>query len=88
MKPKVAGMIVIDGMDGSGKDTQCARLQQALNTAGLPNLLTREPGGSVGAEVASAAIRVPTAPNARMKQIATRSRRLSARTRILSRCAS
>lgn len=50
MKSKPAGMIVLDGMDGSGKGTQSARLQQAMLAAGLPTILTREPGGSIGAE--------------------------------------
>ena len=43
-------MIVIDGVDGSGKGVQTRLLQQALIDAGQPCLLTREPGGSPGAE--------------------------------------
>jgi dTMP kinase len=43
-------MIVIDGIDGSGKGVQTRRLHQALLQAGNTTLLTREPGGSPAAE--------------------------------------
>ena len=43
-------MIVIDGVDGSGKGVQTRRLHQALRQAGLASILTREPGGSAAAE--------------------------------------
>jgi dTMP kinase len=43
-------MIVIDGVDGSGKGVQTRRLHQALLRAGLQSILTREPGGSPAAE--------------------------------------
>lgn len=43
-------MIVIDGVDGSGKGVQTRRLLQALVNAGQPAILTREPGGSTAAE--------------------------------------
>ena len=43
-------MIVIDGVDGSGKGVQTRRLHQALLHSGLRSLLTREPGGSKAAE--------------------------------------
>jgi len=43
-------MIVIDGVDGSGKGVQTRRLHQTLLNSGLPCILTREPGGSPGAE--------------------------------------
>jgi len=43
-------MIVIDGVDGSGKGMQTRRLHQAILNAGLECLLTREPGGSAAAE--------------------------------------
>ncbi|MFV2031010.1 MAG: dTMP kinase [Gammaproteobacteria bacterium] len=43
-------MIVIDGVDGSGKGVQTRRLHQALVQAGHTALLTREPGGSPAAE--------------------------------------
>jgi dTMP kinase len=43
-------MIVIDGVDGAGKGVQSRRLLQSLTSAGLPGILTREPGGSPAAE--------------------------------------
>jgi dTMP kinase len=43
-------MIVIDGIDGSGKGEQSRRLLQAFGAAGANTILTREPGGSDGAE--------------------------------------
>jgi dTMP kinase len=38
--------VVIEGGDGSGKSTQCARLVDALRTRGLEAIATVEPGGS------------------------------------------
>jgi len=43
-------MIVIDGVDGSGKGEQTRRLRDAMQQAGLSVILTREPGGSPAAE--------------------------------------
>lgn len=43
-------MIVIDGVDGSGKGVQSRRLLRAMTDAGLEAILTREPGGSPAAE--------------------------------------
>jgi len=43
-------MIVIDGVDGSGKGVQSRRLYQALLDSGRQAILTREPGGSGVAE--------------------------------------
>ena len=43
-------MIVIDGIDGSGKGVQSRLLLQAFLDAGESVLLTREPGGSPAAE--------------------------------------
>jgi dTMP kinase len=43
-------MIVIDGVDGSGKGVQSRRLLQAFTLAGENAILTREPGGSPAAE--------------------------------------
>ena len=43
-------MIVIDGVDGAGKGVQTRRLQQSLLSSGIFCILTREPGGSPGAE--------------------------------------
>jgi dTMP kinase len=43
-------MIVIDGIDGSGKGVQSRRLLQSFLDAGESAILTREPGGSPAAE--------------------------------------
>ncbi|MES2145305.1 MAG: dTMP kinase [Pseudomonadota bacterium] len=42
--------VSLEGIDGSGKSTQARRLAEALTTRNIPCLLTREPGGSRGAE--------------------------------------
>src|SRR5215470_14556785 len=43
--------ISFEGGEGSGKSTQIKRLAERLNAAKLRNIVTREPGGSVGAEI-------------------------------------
>ena len=48
--PEQNRMIVIDGVDGSGKGVQSQRLLQALIDTGDKAILTREPGGSAAAE--------------------------------------
>jgi dTMP kinase len=42
--------VSFEGIDGSGKSTQARRLAATLTDRGIPTLLTREPGGSPGAE--------------------------------------
>lgn len=42
--------ITFEGIDGSGKSTQTKRLARHLESLGHEVILTREPGGSVGAE--------------------------------------
>lgn len=42
--------IAIEGVDGAGKGVQSRLLRDALQGCGVPVLLTREPGGSPGAE--------------------------------------
>lgn len=43
--------ITFEGGEGAGKSTQAALLERRLALAGVKALLTREPGGSPGAEV-------------------------------------
>ena len=43
--------ITFEGGEGSGKSTHAATLAARLKTLGLDTVLTREPGGSTGAEI-------------------------------------
>jgi dTMP kinase len=45
-----SGFIVLEGVDGAGKGVQSRMLHAAMEAAGLDVILTREPGGSPGAE--------------------------------------
>ncbi len=45
-----ARFITLEGGEGAGKSTQAKRLAAALEASGIASLLTREPGGSPGAE--------------------------------------
>jgi dTMP kinase len=42
--------VVLDGVDGAGKSTQAARLQQRLSAAGATPLSVREPGSTAAGE--------------------------------------
>ena len=43
--------ITFEGIDGSGKSTQAKALSVSLKKIGIDSILTREPGGSAGAEI-------------------------------------
>ena len=49
-QPNSAELIVLEGVDGAGKGVQSRMLLSAMKAAGLDVILTREPGGSPGAE--------------------------------------
>ncbi len=51
MATRSGRFITLEGGEGAGKTTQATRLCQALETAGIAVVRTREPGGSPGAEL-------------------------------------
>ena len=50
MNAKPASFITLEGGEGAGKSTQARRLLAALEERGIAGIVTREPGGSPGAE--------------------------------------
>ena len=48
--------ITFEGGEGAGKSTQIARLEKRLRARGYDVLVTREPGGSPGAEAVRAVL--------------------------------
>ena len=49
-RDQVARFITLEGGEAVGKSTQAARLAQALHERGIETVVTREPGGTPGAE--------------------------------------
>lgn len=51
VKPPRGRFITLEGGEGAGKSTQARRLADYLRSRGIEVVLTREPGGSPGAEI-------------------------------------
>lgn len=56
MTPSRGRFITLEGGEGSGKSTQAKRLAETLRASGREVVLTREPGGSPGAEMVREAL--------------------------------
>ena len=50
MYKKKSFFIVFEGVEGCGKSYQSKKLKRNLAKQGVNSLLTREPGGTIGAE--------------------------------------
>ena len=50
MRKKKSFFIVFEGIEGSGKSYQSKKLYNNIKKRKLPVILTREPGGTIGAE--------------------------------------
>ena len=50
MYKKKSLFITFEGIEGSGKSYQCQKLYKKLKKKKFPVILTREPGGTLGAE--------------------------------------
>ena len=50
MYKKKSFFVTFEGIEGAGKSYQCRKLYKSIKKEKLPVILTREPGGSSGAE--------------------------------------
>lgn len=55
-KPPRGRFVTFEGGEGAGKSTQVAVLEDALKRAGIEVLVTREPGGTLGADLIRQAV--------------------------------
>jgi dTMP kinase len=57
--PATGSFIAFEGVEGAGKGTQIAMVEQYLREAGMPVLVTREPGGTRAGELIRAMLLDP-----------------------------